>query len=162
MGVVAAMVRNFRKPQVAAPFEFRKARIIVVPRGDALGSQALRGVELGGEKRRENLGGNKTVAVVHPCVLVDFSLDELYAVGSLFANETRPVAKFGVVDKQRAALAADDVFGAVKTYRAEVSDSSERPALVGGKNPCAASSTTFIEYFFATARISSISQPTPA
>lgn len=43
------MLQNFRQLQVAASFELRQTRIIVVPCGDASGGQALRRVELGGE-----------------------------------------------------------------------------------------------------------------
>ena len=98
-------------------------------------------LELGQQVGREDVGQAERRAGVLPGVLVDLAEHERTAVGALVVEDPRPVDVAGVVEHQRAALAADEVLGLVEAQRATAGRScpAAGPASVPNR-PCALSS----------------------
>ena len=94
-------------------------------RDDFIGMRELRF-----EKCRDQFARQIRRAEIDPGVLVDFAAQEAAAVGAFFTHDFGALDEAFVIDHQRAAFAAQQVLGFVKTEAAEMPDGAEIAAFV--------------------------------
>ena len=89
--------------------------VIIFPDALPLRLDGLPDFQLGVEKGRQDVTHHITRTHVHPGIFVHLTAKEPAAVRPLFPNDFRPFNQPRIIDEQRAALAAGDVLGFMKT-----------------------------------------------
>src|SRR5690348_5595242 len=106
---------------------------VVLPYAAAFGLDLLAALELRKQERREHVGGKIAGAEVNPGIFIDHPTEELVTISALLADDLGALDEFGVVHDQRAAFAARDVFGLVKTLRGQSAERSGVFAAIAGE-----------------------------
>src|SRR5919201_2786480 len=132
VGVRRGLRRPDRPPGETGALEVREGLVVSPPQRLARGHDAVGGLELCPQKRREDIARKKRRADVDPSVLVDLPAEELAAVGAFLADDFSALDELVGVDQERAALARDQVLGLVKADRRKLAEAAERLAAVGG------------------------------
>lgn len=149
-------------PQAVLPDPGTQMTVIIPPDPLPLPLDFFPGPELAIKKSCQHVAHHVTGPDVHPSIFIDLPAEKPAAVGPLLPDNLRPRDIAGIVDQERSPSPQVMFLVSWKLRVAKVpKDPSGRPRYFP-KSPWALSSTTAIRCRLARARISSISQATPA
>ena len=102
--------------------------VIILPNALPLRLDGLPCFQLGVEKGRQHVAHHITRADVHPGIFVHLSAKKPAAIGPFLANDLGALNQTRVVDEQRAAFAAGDVLGFMKTLGCQTAEGAQPAA----------------------------------
>ena len=90
-------------------------------------------LQLNGEEGGKHIGHDVAGAHIDPAVFVDFTAEELAAVGAFFAENFGAMAKGGIVEDERAAFTAGDVFSLMEAEGGHAAEGAELAGVISAE-----------------------------
>jgi hypothetical protein len=128
-----AMPRHCRELHGALVRPLPEMFVVVCPNLFSPLLNPLSGLELRIEESSKYVGRKIAGAKIYPGILVNFSSEELLAVGTLLPHDLGTIDVSRVIDDQGTAFATDKVLGFVETERSQCPKRAQRPALIRPK-----------------------------
>jgi len=132
MRVMNTLLRNFRQFDQSRRLQRGEQLAVAVPYREAMIGDGLGFFELRPKKGRDQFTWKKRRTNVLPAIFINFSPKVATTVRAFFPDDFRTKSIFFGIDKNRATLAADNVFRFVEAERAEIPNRAERFPLVCG------------------------------
>src|SRR6516162_11801628 len=124
------MLRDDRQPYTIGSGPVGQFKGITFPDMPPPGLNAWPNFQLGEKKRRQHVAHDIAGANIHPGVLVHLSSEKHAAVGTFLTNDLGALDVGRIVDQQRTAFSATDVFCLVKTLYPKFAERSEPSAAI--------------------------------
>src|SRR5271166_2720815 len=124
------MLRDDGQPHTTGSSPVGEFKVVTFPDLPPPGLNAWPDFQLRKKKRRQDVAHDIAGANIHPSVLVYLASEKQAAVGAFLTNDLGALDIGRIVDEQRTAFAASDVFGLVKTLHPKLAQRSEPFAAV--------------------------------
>src|SRR6266704_2556288 len=127
---LVAISRHHRKTCAGARRPVLEARAISLPDPLPPFLDGIPRLELGEQRRGQEVRRQVAGAHVRPCVFVHEASEETAAVRALLAKDLGPVHELRIVDEKGSALTAAEVLGLVKALRRQAAERAELLAAI--------------------------------